>query len=448
VVITTAEGTCDCSPAAESCDGKDDNCDGVIDEEPGASAACTAAAGLPSTCVDGGCACALECNGTCVDPTSDPKNCGACGKTCGGLDVCKNSQCICGGALCPLSDGGLGDGGYVLPDAGPDGGPIACVDIKSNPDNCGGCGIVCPYTCTSGCTPLLLARLSSPGQTAVAANGSEVFVMTAASGGVIDECDAKGCNQAPLTVASGLDNTNNMGSAGLLASGGSWIYWPGQTAVRDVDVAASNTVSVFAQPANASVFAVATNASRVFWSDATLGISSCAIGATCASNATQVPMSVLAAAPQVLAADATYVYWMDAAGGVFSASLSGGAPVSLRASDDSGVGFGSVQTMVAAGGRVYYVDPDSGHLMSANGGAAASGATFSNDTPVALATDGNAIYWSNGSALLKCALGATCVSPTWIYGAGAVSLAVDGANLYWVDDGSLSGTPQVWEFHK
>jgi hypothetical protein len=35
-----------------------------------------------------------RCNGTCIDTTSDPKNCGGCGVACGDKEVCTGSACL------------------------------------------------------------------------------------------------------------------------------------------------------------------------------------------------------------------------------------------------------------------------------------------------------------------------------------------------------------------
>ncbi len=35
-----------------------------------------------------------RCNGTCIDTTSDPKNCGGCGVACSGMEVCTASACV------------------------------------------------------------------------------------------------------------------------------------------------------------------------------------------------------------------------------------------------------------------------------------------------------------------------------------------------------------------
>jgi hypothetical protein len=57
------------------------------------------------------------CSNMCVDTTSDPNNCGACGTPCGTESCCSSS----------------------------------CVDtMGSDVNNCGGCGVTCAGTCTMG----------------------------------------------------------------------------------------------------------------------------------------------------------------------------------------------------------------------------------------------------------------------------------------------------------
>jgi hypothetical protein len=64
------------------------------------------------------------CVDTCVDLTSDYQNCGLCGVTCGDSMVCVNSLCD----TCPTGTACAGK----------------CLDTQSDPNNCGACGVVCP----------------------------------------------------------------------------------------------------------------------------------------------------------------------------------------------------------------------------------------------------------------------------------------------------------------
>jgi hypothetical protein len=72
------------------------------------------------------------CNGTCVDLTSSPSNCGMCGQACGAAaPFCSSSMCsaMCGAGLSPCGN--------------------ACVNLATDASNCGMCGVVCPGTACS-----------------------------------------------------------------------------------------------------------------------------------------------------------------------------------------------------------------------------------------------------------------------------------------------------------
>jgi hypothetical protein len=78
--------------------------------------------------VDDGPGCPMgtaQCNGVCVDVNSDPSNCGACGNQC-----MMPASCVAGSCqiACPPGTVNCGAG---------------CVDTFNDPNNCGGCGLVC-----------------------------------------------------------------------------------------------------------------------------------------------------------------------------------------------------------------------------------------------------------------------------------------------------------------
>jgi len=78
--------------------------------------------------------------GYCADELHDPGNCGACGNVCGAGTMCVMGscalQCPASFKICPAVTV-LADGGLTIDNS--DGG-LRCVDPKSDPLNCGGCG--------------------------------------------------------------------------------------------------------------------------------------------------------------------------------------------------------------------------------------------------------------------------------------------------------------------
>jgi hypothetical protein len=78
-----ASQVCQCASAAEACNGRDDDCDGIVD---GAEAT------LECTKRTGNLAAACCGTGTCIDLSTDAKNCGACGRNCLG-GTCAAKTC-------------------------------------------------------------------------------------------------------------------------------------------------------------------------------------------------------------------------------------------------------------------------------------------------------------------------------------------------------------------
>jgi alpha-tubulin suppressor-like RCC1 family protein len=99
---------CQCHPSgAEVCDGRDNDCDGIVDD----GATCPTPG---EVCQAGSCVCppANVCAGTCVDYATNASNCGMCGHKCPA--VCAGSACVgisgvCAGddAVCAMSTDGV-----------------------------------------------------------------------------------------------------------------------------------------------------------------------------------------------------------------------------------------------------------------------------------------------------------------------------------------------------
>ncbi|MFO0624428.1 MAG: MopE-related protein [Polyangiales bacterium] len=87
----------------ERCDARDNNCDGMVDEEPGADLLCQGPNARAAVCRSGACIVTCEANqGDCnrdardgceIDLRRDARHCGGCGMRCGVGSVCEDGRC-------------------------------------------------------------------------------------------------------------------------------------------------------------------------------------------------------------------------------------------------------------------------------------------------------------------------------------------------------------------
>lgn len=134
-----------------ACNGSIDVSDPDADTDGGGDGGCPAGCPAGEVCRDGQCvsrcsgsgsgACdgTLECcDGACVDVRSDPSNCGGCGTSCEPTgDGCVGRVCSCNGAMACTPP---------LICCGTDG----CVDPNTDARHCGGCGQPCGGSCAAG----------------------------------------------------------------------------------------------------------------------------------------------------------------------------------------------------------------------------------------------------------------------------------------------------------
>jgi hypothetical protein len=131
-----------------------------------------------------------SCGTACVDTTSDPSNCGGCGKSCG-IGSCQNGACSCqpptvaheatcasGGGPAPMLCGGT------------------CVDTNCDATNCGGCAQKCPKFPAVGCRNGACACLGTIA-------GSTTKFTLCGSGCVDDQNDVNNCGNCGNKCASG-----------------------------------------------------------------------------------------------------------------------------------------------------------------------------------------------------------------------------------------------------
>jgi hypothetical protein len=105
---------------------------------------CNARCGSGTTCQNGSCQCfnGQRCNDACYETQSDPNNCGSCGNVC----AADAGTPVCNGGVCSTNCG-TDDAGDPLTDCN-----NACVNLQTNPGNCGACGTECPNgaSCANG----------------------------------------------------------------------------------------------------------------------------------------------------------------------------------------------------------------------------------------------------------------------------------------------------------
>ncbi len=84
---------CQCTATGETCDGKDNDCNGIIDDVSSADPWCAGNYGNGFVCRNGSCSCGYVCGSACVTLDNDPANCGACGNACATGEACQGGTC-------------------------------------------------------------------------------------------------------------------------------------------------------------------------------------------------------------------------------------------------------------------------------------------------------------------------------------------------------------------
>ena len=121
-------GKCVCPVGTSNCDGDATNGCEVKALQCGNATQCK---GEAQACGSECCA-ATCCNeNTCADLTSDPLNCGTCGKTCETTQSCQASECIDVEVVCDSEDFTACFG--------------VCANLKNDVNNCGACAKACAY---------------------------------------------------------------------------------------------------------------------------------------------------------------------------------------------------------------------------------------------------------------------------------------------------------------
>jgi hypothetical protein len=135
-----------------------------LESNPAHCGGCDTPCGAGLICAGGACVSPCgslsNCGGNCVNEQNDPNNCGGCAAASLFYTCPPTATCVAGECQCPAGNT-MCDDAQRLP---------VCVDIETDPNNCGGCGNVCSSgscnagSCCTGCaSPNVCCASSVPG---------------------------------------------------------------------------------------------------------------------------------------------------------------------------------------------------------------------------------------------------------------------------------------------
>ncbi len=333
-----------------------------------------------------------------------------------------------------------------------------CVDVSSDPGNCGDCGRTCETTCESGaCTPTVLAS-GVPGPRAILVDDQNVYF--ADHGSISVESMSKVDGSGRTVVAGAQVFPERLTTDGtrlywtndsdVLGSFDSVFKTGGQSYILARDIPSPSGIAVSngflyvatSSPNNAS--ACTTDA----WTDSILKCSSTAgcYVAACTTTGGPLPIATqTGASPLSLAVNATTLYWTSYAGkAVYSCPL----PDCAGGPQPFATGLSGPTDIVVNNGYVYFTDTAAGSVLRC-GSAGCSGkpqvVVTGQADPEYLAVDDTNVYFSAlaGSVagqgqVLACAL-PSCAGGPIVVATGAnapYGVAVDADYVYWVEEGT------------
>ena len=279
------------------------------------------------------------------------------------------------------------------------------------------------------------------------------------------KCPVAGCDGAPVVLASNMSQGPSTGAPAPFATDGESVYWSED---GDGKPESSNAASPAAAVKPEVIGAQGAEGLAVFqgtfyWTKFSAELYACPT-AGCGSSKVTLWSAGYSPCDVGVAVDASGIYWVaDAPDTLFSCPLGGcgGAPTTLMAGSPD---VADLQQVALDANNVYFTDGNPAQLgmilACAKSGCGATPTVLASglDAPIAIATDGINVYWTEkgpdfvagapvtGAGLVrKCAVSGCGNAPTNI-ATGLTApgaLALDDANVYWTEGGTAAGGGKI-----
>ena len=288
------------------------------------------------------------------------------------------------------------------------------------------------------------------------------------TGGKVLRCPVAGCGGAPVALASNVAQGPSTGAPAPFATDGESVYWSEDSVQQIVKcgVAGCGGRPQVIGPQGAEGLAVFQG--TFYWTKFSAELYACPT-AGCGSSAAALWSAGYSPCDVGVAVDASGIYWVaDAPDTLFSCPLGGcgGAPTALMAGSAD---VADVRQVALDANNVYFTDGNPlelGMILAcAKSGCGSAPTVLARglDAPIAIATDGINVYWTEtgpnvaagasvtGVGLVrKCAVGGCGNAPTSV-ATGLTSpgaIALDDANVYWTEGGTAADGGKIWKAPK